>query len=240
METHQDVEKSNNIIKEVKKTKNTKPKEQSKTLEDTNQGPLSLQEKLENHREFEILGVVNLSSMNLTDEDMPLVTEKLFGKRKTKCTGFILRSNSLTSVGVKTFVDAIITTRAKLHYLNISNNSDVGDAGIEHLVYLFKKVPSITFLALSNTGMTDHGVRLLADLFCDVSADSCCPPLEKLYLSFNNSITDESTEPLLRIIQRSRTLKLLSVQYCCLSQNARRILREASNKKKKKKFSLSE
>ncbi|CAF4007775.1 unnamed protein product [Rotaria sordida] len=81
---------------------------------------------------------------------------------------------------------------------------------------------------LSNTGITDRGVRLLADLLCDVDADtdSCCSSLEKLYLSFNTSITDESMEALLQIIEQNRTLKLLSVQYCSLSDQARQLLRE--------------
>ncbi|CAF3064172.1 unnamed protein product, partial [Rotaria sp. Silwood2] len=173
------------------------------------------------------MGVMNLSSMNITDNDMSLVIEKVFGKRKTKCTGFILRDNNLTSVGVKMFVDALTETRVKLKYLNLSNNSNVGDQGIEYLVNLFKKSRSITFLALSNTGMTDRSVRLLADLLCDVDADSTCPPLEKLYLSFNEFITDDSMEALLQILHQNRTLQVLSVQYCHLSEGVRRILREA-------------
>ncbi|CAF4789040.1 unnamed protein product [Rotaria sp. Silwood1] len=156
----------------------------------------------------------------MTDDDMQMVVEKIFGQQKTKCTGFILRDNALTSIGMKMFVDALLATRTKLKYLNLSNNPNVGDVGIEHLVYLLKKTRSITFLALSNTGITDRSVRLLADLLCDVDVDadndSYCPHLEKLYLSFNESITDESMEALLQILQQNRTLKLFSVQYCSL------------------------
>ncbi|CAF1514801.1 unnamed protein product, partial [Rotaria sordida] len=215
--------------KSVKKDKNViKVKEQLNLSEDTNQKALSLEEKLANNRELNIIGIMNLSSMNLTDNDMLLVIEKIFGKHKTKCTGFIFRDNALTSIGMKMFVDAILATRMKLKYLNLSNNLNIGDAGIEHVVYLFKKSRSINFLALSNTGITDRGVRLLADLLCDVDADtdSCCSSLEKLYLSFNTSITDESMEALLQIIEQNRTLKLLSVQYCSLSDQARQLLRE--------------
>ncbi|CAF1186911.1 unnamed protein product [Rotaria sp. Silwood1] len=137
----------------------------------------------------------------MTDDDMQMVVEKIFGQQKTKCTGFILRDNALTSIGMKMFVDALLATRTKLKYLNLSNNPNVGDVGIEHLVYLLKKTRSITFLALSNTGITDRSVRLLADLLCDVDVDadndSYCPHLEKLYLSFNEFCQNDDSCPVL-------------------------------------------
>ncbi|CAF4672702.1 unnamed protein product [Rotaria sp. Silwood2] len=136
-------------------------------------------------------------------------------------------------------VDTLISSRTKLKYLSFSNNPNIGDKGIEYLTNLLQKNRSITFLALPNTGMTDYGVRLLADVLCGVNDDSICPSLEKLHISFNKLITDQSIEALIQIIEQNQTLKLLSLQYCSLSDKVRRKLRKAVTKKKKK-FSLSE
>ncbi|CAF1260429.1 unnamed protein product [Rotaria sordida] len=184
---------------------------------------------------------MNLSSMNLTDSDIPSIVQRAFYENKTKCIGLILRDNALTSIGVKILVDALIATRTKLKYLSFSNNPEIGDEGIEYLANLLQKSRSITFLAIPNTGITDRGIRLLADILCGVDADSTCPPLEKLHISFNKSITDESMEPLIQIIEQNQTLKLLSLQHCSLSDNVRRKLKQASTKKKKKKkFTLKD
>ncbi|CAF4417827.1 unnamed protein product [Rotaria sp. Silwood2] len=75
--------------------------------------------------------------------------------------------------------------------------------------------------------MTDYGVRLLADVLCGVNDDSICPSLEKLHISFNKLITDQSIEALIQIIEQNQTLKLLSLQYCSLSDKVRRKLRKA-------------
>ncbi|CAF2117298.1 unnamed protein product [Rotaria magnacalcarata] len=115
---------------------------------------------------------MNLSSMNLTDDDVPSLLQRAFVKQKKKCVGLILRDNGLTSVGVRMLVDALLATRTKLKYLSFSNNAAIGDRGIEHLVRLLQKNRSATFLALPNTGMTDRSVRLLADILCNVDPKS--------------------------------------------------------------------
>ncbi|CAF4370917.1 unnamed protein product, partial [Rotaria sp. Silwood2] len=208
--------------------------------EDPNSKVISLEEKLADKRELDILGIMNLSSMNITDDDMILIIPRVFYDNKSKCIGLILRDNALTSTGVKMLVDTLISSRTKLKYLSFSNNPNIGDKGIEHLINLLQKNRSITFLALSDTGITDHGVRLLADVLCCVDTDSSCPPLEKLHISFNKSITDQSFEALIQIIEQNQTLKLLSLQHCSLSDKKRRRLRKAVIKTKKKRFSLSE
>ncbi|CAF2781906.1 unnamed protein product [Rotaria sp. Silwood2] len=177
--------------------------------------------------------------MNLTDNDIPSIIQQALGK-KTKCTGLLLRDNALTSLGVKMLVDALLATPKKLKYLSFSNNSAIGDVGIQHLVRLLKTNRSIIFLAIPNTGMTDHGVRLLADVLSDIDDASSCSSLEKLHISFNKLITDESLEAIIQILERNKTLKELSMQSCSLSDEARSQLRQTSTKTKKKKFSLSE
>ncbi|CAF4699068.1 unnamed protein product, partial [Rotaria sp. Silwood1] len=208
--------------------------------EDTNPKDMSLEEKLSDNHEMDILGIMNLSSMNITDDDMILIIQRVFYDNKSKCIGLILRDNALTSTGVKMLVDTLISSRTKLKYLSLSNNPNIGDKGIEHLINLLQKNRSVTFLALPNTSITDHGVRLLADVLCGVNTDSTCPPLEKLHISFNKSITDQSFEALIQIIEQNQTLKLLSLQHCSLSDKIRRKLRKAVIKNKKKKFCLSE
>lgn len=178
--------------------------------------------------------------MNITDEDLPAIIQRAFCGGRKKCIGLILRDNALTSEGVRMIVDAVLAARSSLKYLSFSNNADIGDTGIEHLVRLLQKSQSITFLSVPNTGMTDRGVRLLADVLCGVDSDASPPPLEKLYISFNKLITDESLETILQILDQNQTLKLLSVEHCSLSDKARKRLRQVGSKTKKKKFSLSE
>jgi hypothetical protein len=207
-----------------------------------------LEDRLAHDNELAVTGIMNLSSMNVTDNDLPMIIQRAFWGGRNKCSGLILRDNSLTSDGVKMIVDALIVARMNLKYLSFSNNSDIGDAGVEHVVRLLQKNRTIVFLALPNTGMTDRGVRLLADVLCNGNADSDAdtdsssppPPLEKLYISFNKLITDESMEAILQILEQNHTLKLLSVEHCSLSDRVRKRLRQMGSKMKKKKFSLSE
>ncbi|CAF3837610.1 unnamed protein product [Rotaria sp. Silwood1] len=189
---------------------------------------------------MDILGIMSLSSMNITDDDMILIIQRVFYNHKSKCIGLILRDNALTSTGVKMLVDTLISSQTKLKYLSLSNNPNIGDKGIEHLTNLLQKNRSITFLALPNTGITDHGVRLLADVLCGIDTVLSCTSLKKLHISFNKSITDQSFETLIQIIEQNQTLKLLSSQHCSLSVKIRRTLRKAVIKNKKKRFSLSE
>jgi hypothetical protein len=215
-------------------------KEKPRSSKDVEQINMDLEEKLAQNNDANITGIINLSSTNLTDSDMPLVLQRAFLNDQKKCIGLLLRDNVLTSDGVKMLVDVLLTIRTTLKYLSFSNNPGIGDAGIEHVARLLQSNRSITFLALPQTGISDRGVRLLADALCGVDPESSCPSVEKLYISYNKSITDESLEALLQILEQSQTLKVLSVDHCSLSDGARKRLRHAGVKKKKKKFSLSE
>jgi Ran GTPase-activating protein (RanGAP) involved in mRNA processing and transport len=215
-------------------------KEKPSWSKEAEQRNVHLEEKLAKDNELDITGILNLSSMNLTDNDLPLIIQRAFRGEKNKCIGLILRDNTLTSIGVKMLVDELLMARTNLKYLSFSNNSGIGDVGIEHLVRLLQRNRSITFLALPHTGITDRSVRLLTDTLCGLNPDSSCPPLEKLYISFNKLITDESVEALLQLLEQNQTLKVLSLEHCSLSEKAQRRLRQAVIKTKKKKFSLSE
>lgn len=182
---------------------------------------------------------MNLSAMNITDDNLRVIIQRAFSGGRKKCTGLILRDNFLTSIGVKMIVDAIVSSRSMIKYLSFSNNPDVRDDGIEHLVGLLGKNRHITFLAVPNTNITDRSVRLLADILCGVDPETTVPPLEKLYIAFNKGITDESLPALVQIIEQNQTLKILSLENCSLTDKARKSLRQTISKNKKKKFSLT-
>jgi len=219
---------------------NLTAKEKPNSSEEEEQKGMNLEDKLAQDNGFDITGIMNLSSMHFTDHDIPMIIQRAFHGKQKKCLGLILRDNALTSNGVKILVDTLLTIRAKLTYLSFADNSDIGDEGIEHLARLLQKNRSLTFLAVSNTGITDRGVRILADTLCGVTTDSHCAPLEKLYISFNKLITDESLEAVIQIIEQNETLKVFSLRHCSLSNKARRRLRKVVIKMKKRKFSLAE
>ncbi|CAF1242093.1 unnamed protein product [Adineta steineri] len=188
---------------------------------------MRLKAKLEYDNELNITGILNLSSMNLIDNDLSLITQRLFHSEKKTCTGLILRNNILSSDGVKILVDNLLMRRIKLKCLCLSNNADIDDIGIEYLVRLLQENHSLTILSLPYTNITDRGVQLLANVLSGIDTDLSCSPLEKLDISFNKSITDESTDALMQIIEQNQTLKILGLQYCNLSDKARLQLRLA-------------
>ena len=214
--------------------------EASSTAEGEQKGGVTLSDKLAQNDAFDVTGVMNFSSMNLSDRDIPMVIQRAFGQKKKKCFGLILRGNALTSEGIRILVDSLLDLRPKLKYLSFADNPDIGDDGIVHLTRLLQTSRSMDFLAVPNTGITDRGVRILADTLCDIDTGSPCAPLEKLYLSFNKLITDESVAAILQIIEKNRTLKLLAIRCCGLSDKVRRRLRQLNTKLKKRKFSLAE
>ena len=88
--------------------------------------------------------------------------------------------------------------------------------------------------------MTNCGVQILADVLCGIDNNFLCTSLEKLHISFNRAITDESLEIFLELMEKNQTLKILYVQNCSLSEKVRRCLRKATLKKKNRKFNLSD
>ena len=198
-----------------------------------------LEEKLNEYDRSNLDGTLDLSSSDLLDNDMPLIIDRIFRKGKTKCLRLVLRDNALTSVGVKLLVDQLLVTPRSLKNLGLSGNGNIGDAGIEHLSRLMQTNRSITLLALHNTGITDQGVRLLGQMLCPTNGESS-PSVEKLFMSFNKSITDQSLDVLVQILEQNQTLKVLALQRCSLSDKARQRLRQVATKIKGKKFNLSE
>ena len=188
--------------------------------------------------ELDVIGNLNLSGLKIGDADVRTILQRKPWERQ-RCLGIILRDNDLTSFGIYLLVDGLVAAKAKLKYLSLSNNPRVGDAGMEHIVRLLKSKRSMTSLALPNTGISDHGVRLLADALCGADKESTCARLEKLHISYNKLVTDKSVDALLEILKKHASMKSLWVQNCSLSDAGRERLRKAQMRSKKR-FSLSE
>ncbi len=196
-------------------------------------------EKFDQEDELDIDTTMDLSSLSLTDNEIPEIMHRVLRQEKKNYTNLVLRDNTITSMGVKILVDELLTTPRCLKNIGLSSNPDIGDAGVEHLIRLLQGSRTVTFLALHNTGITDRGVRLLADALCDAETNSPSV-LRKLYISFNKFITDESLEALIQILEHNQTLRVFSLQHCSLSDKARRRLRHICAKKKKRKFQFSD
>lgn len=208
-------------------------------LTETEQKNIELLKKLDEYYSSHVLNAMDLSSLRITDDDIPVIFKRIFRRGKINYRNLILRDNCLTSVGVKHLVDGLLKTRTNIRNIGLSSNPDIGDEGMEHLIRLLRESRSISILALHHTGITDRSVRLLADLLTDQNANSFSP-IEKLYISFNKSITDESLQALIQIMEESQTLKVFGMQHCGLSDKVRRRLVMMAVKKKKKKFSFAE
>lgn len=185
---------------------------------------------------FEIIGVINLSSMNISDDQIPFIIDKCSKKKYKKCFGLILRNNLLTSCGMKLLVQLLINSKINFKYLSFAENPNIGDQGMEYLISLLEFNKSINFLALTNTGITDQTLHLLAKTFSNFNFTFS---IEKLYLSFNPLITDQSIESILIIIQSISTLQLFSLKNCNLSETIKKNLKQTVKKFKKTNFILT-
>ncbi|CAF0802235.1 unnamed protein product [Adineta ricciae] len=199
-----------------------------------------LEEKLKGDQELDMTGILNLSSMNLIDNDLSLIIQQIFYNQRKHCTGLILRNNFISSAGVKMLVEELLLTKTNLKFLSLANNSNVGDSAVVELIRYLEINHCLTLLALPQTGITDYGVRLLADVLCGINTDFMCSTLEKLDISFNKFITDQSLEALLNIVMQNETLKELSIQHCSMSDEILQELKQSNTRKRKRKLIFSE
>lgn len=213
--------------------------EEPLVLNETEQKNVQLMDKLIEYSRSNISSTMDLSSLNVTDDDIFVIFKVIYRGRRRIYRNLILRDNALTPIGVKNLVDSLLKIRTNLRNIGLSNNLDIGDEGFEHIIRLLRESRSITILALHYTGITDQSIRLLANVLCDTDTNSFSP-LEKLYISFNKGITDESFQSLVQILEENQTLKAIGLQHCSLSDRARRRLRTVVTKKKKRRFSFAD
>ena len=200
---------------------------------------LLLEKKFASGDAFDLSGTADLSSLGVIDSDMPWIIEQVFRQEDKKCSQLILRDNYLTAHGVKLLVDELLRVPTKLRSLILSNNVAIGDAGVQHCARLIQASRSLKFLALHYTSMTDRSVRMLADVLCREAADSPPARLEKLFISFNPSVTDDSLNALVQMLEQHKKLKTLGLERCSLSDEVCQQLKQVAAKNKKK-INLSE
>ena len=226
-------EETSNRIKQVKAILSVAP------VRKPGERNLPLEKKFSNGDGLDLGGTADLSSLNVIDSDILWIIERVFRQENTSCVQLILRDNYLTAHGVKLLVDELLRAPTKLRSLILSNNAAIGDIGIEHCARLIQASRSLTLLGLHYTGMTDRSVRILADVLCREAPDFPPARLEKLYISFNQSITDDSFDALVQILEGHKKLKTLGLQRCNLSDDICQQLKQVAIKNKKK-LSLSE
>ena len=163
---------------------------------------------------------MELVNMNLTDQDIPLIIQKVIRKKKSAAS-LSLANNQITADGVRMLVDALKTNQ-KLTHLTLSENP-IGDESVKYLTQLISNSRTLYHLGLNGTNITDQGAKQLAETLRSNRTFLRC-----LDLRSNPSITDISLDVLLEMLEKNETLSACRLDNCGLSQTGKEKLREAS------------
>ncbi|CAF3566123.1 unnamed protein product [Rotaria sp. Silwood2] len=163
---------------------------------------------------------IDLSNMNLTNQDVPIIIKKAI--RKKKPTSLSLSTNKITADGIRMMVDSLKTNK-NLTHLFLSSNP-IGDEGIKYIIELIENNRSLYHLSLNDTEITDNGIKIISDVLRSNSTTIRC-----LDLRSNQSITDSSIDCLLQMVEQNQTLSACRLDNCGLSQQGKEILREAKS-----------
>ena len=113
----------------------------------------------------------------------------------------------LTPHSAKSLAEALVTNK-HLEELDISDNTLLGDDGIQHLVLALKVNEGLKMLDLEECSITSIS-ESLAEAF------STNKHLEELYIS-NNALQNDSIDHLTRVIGDNQCLKKLYLQNCSI------------------------
>jgi Ran GTPase-activating protein (RanGAP) involved in mRNA processing and transport len=163
---------------------------------------------------------IELTNMNLTDEDIPLIIQKAI--KKKKCTSLSLATNKITADGIRMIVDSLKTNK-KLTHLILSSNP-IEDQGIKYLIDLIKNSQTLYHLSLSDTQITDDGMKMIIDTLSSNPTTLRC-----LDLRSNILITDLSVDSLLQMVEKNQTLSACRLDNCGLSQDGKDKLKEVKS-----------
>ena len=163
---------------------------------------------------------MELINMNLTDEDIPLIVQKVI--KKKKCTSLSLSTNQITSNGIRILVDALKTNKTITHLILSSN--PIGDQALTFISELIQNNPTLYHLALSNTDITDNGMNILINTLQSNSTSLRCIDLRE-----NKFITDLSVDSLLQMVEQNQILSACRIDNCGLSQQGKDKLKEAKS-----------
>jgi Ran GTPase-activating protein (RanGAP) involved in mRNA processing and transport len=218
----------------------------------TNYSNPILEEQIDQISSHEDNLLVKLNSQKLTDQDMEIVVKHAIQKRQ--CTSLDLHDNEITSEGIS-ILASTLTNNVKLHTLYLhgnrlfdkgiyeltqvltSNNqtlqvlglNSIGltDTGAEDLAAMLQKNHTLIRLQLQANEIGDRGVQYLADALAKYNTT-----LEQLEMAENKFVSDTSVDFLVETIRYNRSLKVLDIRFCNISDSGKAKLQETikSNK----------
>ncbi|CAF1063888.1 unnamed protein product [Rotaria magnacalcarata] len=163
---------------------------------------------------------IDLSNLNLTDQDVPFINRKVIKKKKS--TTLSLANNKITPNGIQMLVDALKKNKNFTHLILSSN--PIGDEGLKYITELVNNNQTLYHLSLNDTDITDRGIEMITSALGSNSASLRC-----LDLRSNKYITDSSVDFLLEMVDHNETLSACRLDNCSLSQQAKEKLREAKS-----------
>ena len=162
----------------------------------------------------------DLSNMNLTDDDIPVILRKAI--KKKKLTTLSLAKNEITANGIRILVDGLKTNKTLTHIFLSSN--PIGDEGIGYVLELIRNNRSLNLLSLADTEITDRGVKMIVDVLGSDSTSLRC-----LDLRSNKFITDSSVDVILQMADQNQILSTCRLNDCGLSEQGKEKLQETKS-----------
>ncbi|CAF0880575.1 unnamed protein product [Adineta ricciae] len=199
---------------------------------------------------------IDLSSQNLTDDDVYIIVECIVEKRQ--CKWLYLEKNNITSMGASTLAKALSHDKT-LEWLDISHNrlDDEGvhaftealssnnsklkalhlwsvgltNKGIEYITEMLRTNTRLTHLGLAENRITEVGIQCLTNVLTYRNST-----LIELDLSHTKSINDSSIDLFIEMFKGNRSLTVLNLEKCNLSSGGKAKLLESV--KSKENFNL--
>lgn len=214
---------------------------------------------IEKIKEFQPKLHVNLSELNLIDDDMKIITDQVLEERKctelwlygnqftwksliilslnlktnSLLTSLDLSDNQISDQGVRLLSEGILfNSNNSLQYLYLSQNS-ITDYGIKYLSDMLEKNTKLTDLWLSNNEITNQGIKQLFDILNEKNQT-----LKFLSISMNKLINDLSIDSIIQLNQYNQILKNIWIKDCNFTEEGKLKLQEIFHRKNKLKIDL--
>lgn len=219
-------------------------------LEYTPQQDLELKQRIAQTRKG---SNATLARKQLTDKHMKIVAEELISTKQ--CRELELNTNQITAdgasilagalcnnttlislklydnkigdKGVIAFTEVLKSKNAVLEIFDIGLNETTNDIAL-HIAEMLKTNKNLTQLLLSESNIRDDGVKQLASVL-----ETTNTTLKYLKLSDNKSVTDSSVDSLITMIKQNRSLEMLDLRYCDLSEVSKENLHAAIKSRKR-------
>ncbi|UJR32402.1 hypothetical protein I4U23_019864 [Adineta vaga] len=208
-------------------------------------------------KEFQCRTKIDLSSQNLTDDDMYLIVQEVIINKE--CTWLYLEKNKITSIGASIIAKAFNDNKS-LQWIDMSHNHlgnegvraltevlslnnsrlkalylwsvELTDDGIEYISDMLKVNRVLTHLGLAENRISEVGIRCLNNVLSYGNNT-----LTELDLSHNKSINDLNVDSIIQMIKGSRSLTDLNLEKCNFSSRGKDKLVQSA--KSKTNFNLS-